>query len=238
MKPVYVLVFLCVYLVDVESAETDSGTAAEQSPLDETAGTNEGNGTAHDEPVLNEQLDERARCGTRARCSAFGGICRRRCNVHEILIHHHQGCHGHGCVCCAPKTNNNCRPTQSCREVNGVCQVSPCVLGQQQLLGGCKNSGCRCCVFAAPTCNRREICLESNGVCQIAPCAPFQRQIMNGCIGDNCFCCASLVRDSGSNPETNDDTANERTVVRVNEENVGNPEEEEEEEEEKDEEEQ
>ncbi|KAK8731492.1 hypothetical protein OTU49_007633 [Cherax quadricarinatus] len=179
MKPVYVLVFLCVYLVDVESAETDSGTAAEQSPLDETAGTNEGNGTAHD-----------------------------------------------------------CRPTQSCREVNGVCQVSPCVLGQQQLLGGCKNSGCRCCVFAAPTCNRREICLESNGVCQIAPCAPFQRQIMNGCIGDNCFCCASLVRDSGSNPETNDDTANERTVVRVNEENVGNPEEEEEEEEEKDEEEQ
>nr|XP_053648228.1 uncharacterized protein LOC128699490 [Cherax quadricarinatus] len=143
MKSMYLLalLFFCVYLVKVESAEIDSGAAVP----DNTVGTDEqsGSDTAPDESALNE----RAACSIREHCEHAGGICKKLCSVqNEIEIAN--GCYGRGCMCCAPHPQT-CRKTTACWQANGVCQQTKCSTSQQEIPSGCHGTNCYCC--APPT---------------------------------------------------------------------------------------
>ncbi|XP_053647903.1 uncharacterized protein [Cherax quadricarinatus] len=138
MKPMYLLVLLCVYLVKVESAVTD------QPPLDETAGTDEGSGNYEqlDEFALNDTLADRAVCRFHDACQDAGGVCTSSCRDSGEISR--RNC-GPGCRCCAA-SSSKCTSKPICRRFGGACQKAACKANQLQLPSGCLTSSCRCCV--------------------------------------------------------------------------------------------
>ncbi|XP_069955101.1 tenascin-like [Cherax quadricarinatus] len=102
-------------------------------------------------------------------------------------------CGSEDCICC-----DTCSVTQpSCDDDYGTCRLS-CRSSEREIVGGCTNSGCKCCSLritpctSSYKCHRRGICMDSRQ----CPFALSLEKITFGICDTGCVCCdfASVIQ--------------------------------------------
>ncbi|XP_045617745.2 uncharacterized protein [Procambarus clarkii] len=144
MKCMYLLMLLCVSLVNAAAIEGDVGDEELQPAVNDENNEDdvEDEGTASDELAVN--LRNGTGCSPRTSCQNADGTCKPTCNEateSEVA----DGCAGNGCKCCVNTSLRQAPCRNLCQSYNGNCRQNSCGKKGYELKISCFPL-CICCL--------------------------------------------------------------------------------------------